>query len=57
MGQMDKGIACRICANNKEGKCVRGNADPVQRKDDCWTFQDRRRNSGLADHAEVGRDW
>lgn len=57
MGTISKGIACRICRNNVEGVCTRGNTDAVNKKDECWTFQDRAAHPGLAEPAERSNDW
>ncbi|MFF2798206.1 hypothetical protein [Lysinibacillus xylanilyticus] len=53
MSNIGKGIICRICSNNKDGICTQGNTFPVDKKDECWTFQDRNKNSAVGEASEI----
>lgn len=53
-----KGIACRVCKHiTEEGKCSLALGGDVNRKDDCWRYQHRDTNNGLAEHSEAETTW
>ena len=57
MKSINRGIACRICKNNKEGECTKGYTEPVDKVNECWTFQHKDENNGLAHSGEINMDW
>lgn len=57
MADIQKGIACRICKHNEDGVCCQGNQLPVDKKDECWYFQNKNQNSALAEYSETSNDW
>jgi len=57
MKGMQKGVACRICKHNKDGVCDKGHTLAVNKIDECWTFQHKGHNNGLAEHGEINTHW
>ena len=57
MSEISRGIICRICTNNKDGVCVLGNTEGINRKDECWTFQDRNKTPGLAEASDSSKSY
>lgn len=57
MCSISRGIACRICRFNEEGVCKHGHTQGVRKPDECWTFQRKDTNHGLAENGEIRIEW
>ena len=53
-----KCFACRTCSNlNEDKSCKQGRNEGADKPDECWLYQNKYEQKGLATHSSVDSTW